>query len=277
MLFYYEIFRPTHCTECKHQIFTYFLFRLIVNITSHSLLFPSDPLIRCSIPRYLKSFSPSSSFSWLNGVISTFPPQIVKIATHLTPLTQSKTCRTSTGFPLNKNQIINQLFTIEIQFSNLVFQTPISTSYLNSGFHLQSRWAQHIVTYLAVGCTSLRKDTGSHQSTNIWLSEDKTSFHLSCLQWCALSYCWTDGNLPLLNKHISVILIRKGLIRKGLIRKDHNQFLECTIGLLYSLLSPVHNVKQPQLPSLEFAISDLLRVRSEAHAVSMSYLKGTGA
>ena len=65
--------------------------------------------------------------------------------------------------------------------------------------------------------------------------------------------------------------------KKGLVRNNHNQFLECTIGLLYSLLSLVHNVKQLQLPSFEFAISDLLRVWSKVHAVSMSYLKGTGA
>ena len=71
--------------------------------------------------------------------------------------------------------------------------------------------------------------------------------------------------------------MRKGSDKKRSDKKQSQPILECTIGLLYSLLSLDHNVKQLRLPSFEFAISDLLRVRSEAHAVSMPYLKGTGA
>ena len=60
-------------------------------------------------------------------------------------------------------------------------------------------------------------------------------------------------------------------------RNNHNQFLDCTIGLLYSLPSLVHNVKQLRLPSFEFAIPDLLRVWSKAHAVSMFNVEEVGA
>ena len=85
-----------------------------------------------------------------------------------------------------------------------------------------------------------------------------------------------------MNKLISVTLIRKDLIRKGLIRKrsDKKQsqsVLECTIGLLYPLPPLVHIVKQLRLPSFEFAISDLLRVWSKVHAVSMSNIEEVGA
>ena len=85
-----------------------------------------------------------------------------------------------------------------------------------------------------------------------------------------------------MNKLISVTLIRKSFDKKRSVRKrfDKKQsqlVLECTIGLLYSLLSLVHNVKQLRLPSFEFAISDLLRVWSDAHAVSMSNIEEVGA
>ena len=70
----------------------------------------------------------------------------------LSPLTQSKTCKTCSAFPLNKNQIINQLFNIENHISNLFFQAPIGTIYLNSGFHQQSQWAQHIAQNVNTKC-----------------------------------------------------------------------------------------------------------------------------
>ena len=67
------------------------------------------------------------------------------------------------------------------------------------------------------------------------------------------------------------------LIKKRSDKKRSQPILECTIGLLYSLLSLVHNVKQLRLPSFEFAISDLLRVWSKVHAVLISDIEEVGA
>ena len=94
---FFMILTGTHCTECKHQIFIYFPFRLIVNITSYCFP-PILSTYQVFDSPLSQIFFPFSSFSSVNAVIWAFPPHIVKIATHLTPLTQSKTSRTCSVF-----------------------------------------------------------------------------------------------------------------------------------------------------------------------------------